>query len=158
MTAMLDRPFPFSRGASTMPVMQRDADLSLRERNGTVRVRVNWPTPDCPKPAPVLVFLSGDDTRAEAVDVRCRELSADHCLVVLSVRTKALDTATTALEWAADHATQLDADPDAVLFGGIGEGADLAARVAAGARENGWPDLVGEVLLQGDEFGPKSRS
>ena len=59
-----------------------------------------------------------------------------------------VDTATTALEWAADHATQLDADPDAVLVGGIGEGADLAARVAAGARVNGWPELVGEVLLQ----------
>ena len=148
MTAMLDRPFPFSAGPSTMPDMQRDADLSLRERNGIVRVRVNWPTPDCPKPAPVLVFLSGDDTPAEAVDTRCRELSADHCLVVLSVRTRAFDTATTALEWAADHATQLDADPGAVLVGGIGEGADLAARVAARARENGWPELVGEVLLQ----------
>jgi hypothetical protein len=148
MTAMLDRPFPFSAALSTMPVMQRDADLSLRERNGIVRVRVNWPIPDCPKPAPILVFLSGDDTSAEAVDARCRELSADHCLVVLSVRTAGFDTATTALEWAADHATQLDADPDAVLVGGIGAGADLAARVAAGARANGWPELVGEVLLQ----------
>jgi hypothetical protein len=148
MTAMLDRPFPFWGGPSTIQGMQRDADLSLRERNGIVRVRVNWPTPDCPKPAPVLVFLSGDDTLAEAVDARCRELSADHCLVVLSVRTAAVVTATTALEWAADHATQLDADPGAVLVGGIGEGADLAARVAAGARENGWPELVGEVLLQ----------
>jgi acetyl esterase len=148
MTAMLDRPFPFSAGPTTMPVMQRDAELSLRERNGIVRVRVNWPTPDCPKPAPVLVFLSGDDTAAEAVDARCRELSADHCVVVLSVRTAAVDTATTALEWAADHAAQLEADPDAVLVGGIGEGADLAARVAATARENGWPELVGEVLLQ----------
>jgi alpha/beta hydrolase fold len=148
MTAMLDRPFPFSPGPTTMPGMQRDADLSLRERNGIVRVRVNWPTPDCPKPAPVLVFLSGDDTLAEAVDARCRELSADHCLVVLSVRTAGLDTATTALEWAADHATQLEADPGAVLVGGIGEGADLAARVAASARANGWPELIGEVLLE----------
>jgi hypothetical protein len=148
MTAMLDRPFPFSPDPPTMPVMQRDADLSLRERNGIVRVRVNWPTPDCPKPAPVLVFLSGDDTIAEAVDARCRALSADHCLVVLSVRTAGIDTATTALEWAADHATQLEADPGAVLVGGIGEGADLAARVAAGARANGWPELAGEVLLE----------
>ena len=67
---------------------------------------------------------------------------------MLSVRTRAFDTAATALEWAADHASQLDADPGAVLVGGIGEGADLAARVAAGARESGWPELVGEVLLQ----------
>ena len=148
MTAMLDRPFPFPRGPTTMPVMQRDADLSLRERNGIVRVRVNWPTPDCAKPAPVLVFLSGDDTLTEAVGAGCRELSADHCLVVLSVRTAGIDTATTALEWAADHAVQLEADPGAVLVGGIGEGADLAARVAAGARANGWPELVGEVLLE----------
>lgn len=148
MTVMLDRPFPFSAGPSTMPLMHRDAELSLRERNGIVRVRVNWPAPGCAEAPPVLVFLSGDDTPAEAVDSCCRALSADHCLVVLSVRTGAFDTATTALEWAADHATQLDADPGAVLVGGIGEGADLAARVAAGARENGWPELVGEVLLQ----------
>ena len=142
-----------------MAVMQRDADLSLRERNGIVRVRVNWPTPDCPKPAPVLVFLSGDDTRAEAVDVRCRELSADHCLVVLSVRTDAFDTARTALEWAADHATQLDADPDAVLVGGIGEGADLAA---ARGRRRPCKRLAGagrrSAGARSDEFGPGSRS
>jgi alpha/beta hydrolase fold len=141
-----------------MPVMQRDAELSLRERNGIVRVRVNWPAPGCAEHPPVLVFLSGDDTPAEAADARCRELSTDHCLVVLSVRTAAFDTATTALEWAADHAAQLEADPGAVLVGGIGEGADLAARVAAGARENGWPELAGEVLLRSDEFGPDSRS
>jgi hypothetical protein len=147
MTAMLDRPFLFSAAPSTMPVMQRDAGLSLRERNGIVRIRVNWPAPGCAETPPVLVFLSGADTPAESVDARCRALSADHCLVVLSVRTDAFDTATTALEWAADHATQLDADPGAVLVGGIGEGADLAARVAAGARENGWPELAGEVLL-----------
>jgi len=30
----------------------------------------------------------------------------------------------------------------------MGDGADRAARVAAGARENSWPELVGEVLLQ----------
>ena len=81
------------------------------------------------------------------MDARCRRLSpttASWC----SRSARGLDTATTALEWAADHAIQLEADPGAVLVGGIGEGADLAARVAAGARENGWPELVGEVLLQ----------
>jgi len=127
--------------------MQRDAGLSLRERNGIVRVRVNWPAPGCPEPLPILVFLSGEDTAAEAVDALCRELSADGCAVVLSVRTAALDTATTALEWAADHATQLEADPGRVLVGGIGTGAGLAAEVAAGAREAGWPELAGEVLI-----------
>jgi alpha/beta hydrolase fold len=148
MAAMLDRPFPFRAGPTTMRGMQRDAGLSLRERNGIVRVRVWWPLPGCAESPPVLVFLSCGDTAPEAADALCRSLCTDRCLVVLSVRTAALDTATTALEWAADHAIELEADPGTVFVGGVGSGAVLASRVAAGARENGWPELAGEVLLE----------
>lgn len=130
-----------------MAAMHGDAGLSLRERNGIVRVRVSWPAPGCAAPFPIVVFLSAADTAPEAVDALCRELCDSRCVVVLSVRTAALDTATTALEWAADHATQLEADPDRVLIGGIGSGAELAVEVAAGASEAGWPELAGQVLI-----------
>jgi acetyl esterase/lipase len=142
--------------------VHRDASLALRERNGIVRVRVNWPSAGDGETPPVLVFLSDADVRTDTVDRLCRSLCAESHMVVLSVRTACLDTALTAVEWTADHATQLDADPDAVLVGGIGRGSALAASVALSARENGWPELAGQVLLPGpatiDEFGPDRRS
>jgi alpha/beta hydrolase fold len=145
--AMRDRPFPSAAAPPTMPVMASDASLMLRERRGVVRVRVNWPPPDCGAPNPVLVFLSTDDEPTESVDALCRALCAAACVVVLSVRTSCPDTAATALEWAADHAAQLEADPDTVLLGGVGNGGALAAQVAVDARERGWPVLAGDVLL-----------
>ena len=127
--------------------MTSDANLVLRERSGLMRVRVNWPPPDCGPRNPVLVFLSTDEEPTDTVDGICRALCAEACVVVLSVRTACRDTAATALEWAADHATQLEADPAAVLVGGVGKGGDLAAQVAHRAREIGWPTLAGDVLL-----------
>jgi hypothetical protein len=150
MAAMLDRPFPFRRRPTTMLAM-RDASLSLRERSGIVRVRVNWPTVE--EQPPVLAFLSSDDVRTDTVDALCRALSAEAGILVLSVRTDCLDTATTAVEWTADHASQLDADPATVLVGGIGRGGALAAAVALGAHENGWPELRRQVLIRPDFAG-----
>jgi acetyl esterase/lipase len=134
-----------------MPAMafevQRDASLALRERNGIVRVRVNWPAATEGEAPPVLVFLSADDPRVETVDALCRGLCAEAGFVVLSVRTACLETARTAVDWTADHAAQLEADPAAVLVGGIGRGAALAATVALGARDAGWPPLARQVLI-----------
>jgi len=136
------------------PRVQRDASLALRERDGMVRVRVNWPAQGSDLAPPVLIFLSDDDVPTEVVDARCRRLCAEAGVVVLSVRTAVLDTATTAVEWTADHATQLEADPAAVMVGGIGLGADLAARVALGARDRGWPLLcdLPPVLIRAMSF------
>jgi acetyl esterase/lipase len=129
-----------------MPAMatevKREAELSLRERGGLIDVRVHWPAaPEAERP-PVLVFLSDLDSGPEEVSELCRELCAELGIVVLSVRTQALDAATTALEWTADHGAQLGADPGRLLVGGIGAGASLAAAVAQGARDNGWPEVT----------------
>jgi acetyl esterase len=59
----------------------------------------------------------------------------------------ALGDATTALEWAADHAAELDADPDRLLVAGEGLGAGLAAAVCLHARDQGWPVLAGQLLV-----------
>jgi acetyl esterase/lipase len=130
--------------------VQRDASLALRERNGIVRVRVNWPTAEDSETPPVLVFFSEADVLTDTVDAVCRALCAEAHLVVLSVRTADRDTATTALEWTADHATQLQADPAAVLVGGIGRGGGLAATVALGTRDEAWPALARQVLIRPD--------
>jgi acetyl esterase/lipase len=135
----------------TMPSeVQRDASLALRERNATMRVRVNWPTADEGATPPVLVFFSEADVLTDTVDAVCRGLCAEANMVVLSVRTADRDTATTALEWTADHATELQADPAAVLVGGIGRGGGLAATVALGTRDEAWPALTRQVLVRPD--------
>lgn len=126
----------------------RDASLALREQRGIVRVRVNWPTVD--EQPPVLVFLSSEDVRLETVDALCRGLCAEAGVLVLSVRTACLDTATTTVEWTGDHAEQLEGDPSTLLVGGIGRGGALAAAVALAARDNGWPDLARQVLIRPD--------
>jgi acetyl esterase/lipase len=144
---MRDRPFRLATAPPTMPAMASDASLMLREHSGLVRVRVNWPAPECGAGNPVLVFLSTDDEPTETVDELCRALCAAACVVVLSVRTACRDTAATALEWAADHAAELEGDPATLLLGGVGEGRALAAQVALRARENGWPVLAGDMLL-----------
>jgi acetyl esterase len=59
----------------------------------------------------------------------------------------ALAEATTALQWAADHADELHADPHKLLVGGEGTGAWLAAAVALEARDDGWPSVAGQLLV-----------
>ena len=57
--------FPFRGARGTMAAMavevHRDASLALRERNGIVRVRVNWPAAEAGGLPAVLVFLSDAD-------------------------------------------------------------------------------------------------
>jgi acetyl esterase len=143
---MLDWPFPFWTGRATMPAMfQREAGLSLREPRGIVRVRISWPIAGPDDGSPVLVCLADADTTDY-----CRELGAEAGLVVLSVRTAALDVATIAVEWTADHARQLGADPDRLMVAGKDGGASLAAAVALHARDQGWPPLARQVLIGPD--------
>jgi len=145
MTAMRDRPFPFDAGPSTMPVMttllQREADLSLRTAHDFVRPRVIWP-PDPQDGSPIAVFLGERESVFEAADALCLEGG----VVVLALRTTALDVATIALEWVGDHAGLLGADPDRLLVAGGG----LAAMAALHARDQGWLPLARQLL-----FGPE---
>ena len=113
-----------------MPVMttllQREADLSLRTAHDFVRPRVIWP-PDPQDGSPIAVFLGERESVFEAADALCLEGG----VVVLALRTTALDVATIALEWVGDHAGLLGADPDRLLVAGGG----LAAMAALHARD-----------------------
>lgn len=133
----------------------RIADLRLRGNTRPLPVRVYWPGPGQPtaRRAPLLVFcvvgVAGAD--AEAIS---RALSSGTGLVVLSVSCDSVssDTAgprdgTTVLEWAAEHAAELGADPRRLLVAGEGEGAAVAAVVALGAGERGWPVITRQVLI-----------
>jgi hypothetical protein len=142
---MRDRPFPFVARPSTIRAMptllQREADLSLRTAHDFVRPRVIWP-PDPVDGSPIALLL----WERESVFEAAQALSVDGGVIVMALRTTALDLATIALEWVGDHAQLLGADPDQLLVAG---GA-LAAQTALHARDEGWPPLARQLL-----FGPE---
>ena len=139
-------------GAPSVPAGPRVADLQLRGRAGPLRTRVHWP-PATGGPAvrPLLVVLT-----ATGADTLWATVSAKAGVVVLAVSDTrvtrvadeaALAEATTALQWAADHAGELHADPGRLVVGGEGTGAWLAAAVALEARDDGWPSVVRQLLV-----------
>lgn len=132
--------------------LQRVADLRLRSSAGPTRTRVWWPV--APGDGPTGLLLVFVDATVEAPWLR--ELASLAQLVIVAapcapgpdavVRAGRRDAAT-ALEWAAGHAPQLEADPDRLLVGGVGIGAALADAAAQEAAERGWPRLARRVLV-----------
>jgi acetyl esterase len=128
------------------------ADLQLRGRAGPLRTRIHWPpAPGAPVARPLLLALP-----AAGADTLWAGVSALTEVVVLAVSdtrvtrvpdSAALAEATTAVQWVADHAEELHADPRRLFVGGEGTGAWLAAAVALQARDEGWPSLVGQLLV-----------
>jgi acetyl esterase len=110
-------------------------------------------------PALLVVLPGGGDSGGDAgaVDAVCRGACADIGVVVLSptYRAAAPDPDAAALEdslatvqWAADHAAELGADPGRLLLAGAGIGGRLAAAVACQARDDGWPAVKRQVSIQ----------
>ncbi len=59
----------------------------------------------------------------------------------------ALERATLALEWSADHAEELGADPGKLVIAGRGAGAAAAAALSLRARDRGWPRVARQLLV-----------
>ena len=144
---------------ATPIAIRRTADLRLRSRGGPIPVRVRWPgSPVLGSPPPVVVVLADPSgtTAAMADDALCDELCAGLGALVLRASwtgrrdetpESALERAAGALEWAADHAVELDGDPRRVLVAGRDRAAAAASGLALRARDHGWPHLVGQVLV-----------
>ena len=121
----------------------RIADLQLRGSTSPLPVRVYWPGQATSQPVPVLVFcIVGAGAGAQA-EQTCRRLSEDCGLLVLVVRCLAgvLD-GMSVLEWAAEHAAELGADPARLLVAGQGAGGAVATAVISQARAAGWPEVA----------------
>lgn len=119
-------------------------------------MRVRWPArPALGSPLPVVVVLA-DPSGAAADDALCDALSAGVGALVLHAcwtgrddepPDLALERAADALEWAADHAAELDGDPQRLLVAGRDRAAAAASSLALRARDHGWPHLVGQLLV-----------
>jgi hypothetical protein len=134
--------------SSPEQAVRRVAELQLRGSAGPLPARVSWPVLSPGGGPPAMLVFHPADAGGEDVDALCRALCAQAGLVVLwTVRPAALGDAATALEWAADHAAELDADPGRLLVGGQGAGASLAAAAALRARDERWPALARQVLV-----------
>jgi acetyl esterase len=121
----------------------RIADLQLRGSTSPVPVRVYWPGQAASQPVPVLVFcIVGAGAGAQA-EQTCRRLSEECGLLVLGVHCLAgVHDGMTVLEWAAEHAAELGADPARLLVAGQGAGGAVATAVISQARAGGWPEAA----------------
>jgi acetyl esterase len=121
----------------------RIADLQLRGSTSPVPVRVYWPGQAASQPVPVLVFcIVGAGAGAQA-EQTCRRLSEECGLLVLGVHCLAgAHDGMTVLEWAAEHAAELGADPARLLVAGQGAGGAVATAVISQARAGGWPEAA----------------
>jgi len=141
-------------------VVGRVAWMRLRGPAGPLRARIYWPSREGGGlPPALLVFFHASGFvpgSVETADVLCRELCSRSGLVVLSASYRtapphpypaAFEDATAAVDWAADHGTELDADPGRLLVAGEGAGGNLAAAVALHARDRGWPLLSRQLLI-----------
>jgi len=140
---------------------QRVAELRLRTSGEPLRTRVLWPRSRTRGATHGLLMFFVDP----AADVPgcdhdaawLRDLASRAGIVVIAMscalirdtaRGACLDNAMTAVEWAADHAQELDADAGRLVVGGTGTGAALAAAAALRARDRRWPALARQLLVQ----------
>jgi acetyl esterase len=143
--------------SAALMTLQRVADLRLRGPAGPARTRVWWPVTDDPGPADgLLLFFADVRPGAEDPTEWLRELASRARIVVVAAPCSpdgegavcATDAdAITALEWAAEHAGELEADAARLFVGGSGHGAGLAARVVTRAGARGWPEVAQLIML-----------
>ncbi|TWB25641.1 alpha/beta hydrolase [Nitrospirillum bahiense] len=135
---------------------------------GDLRLRLY--TPASGTPAPVLVYFHGGGFvmgDLDTQDMICRGLChAAGCLVV-SVDYRLApehpfpagpDDCWAATCWAADHAEEIGGIPGRLAVAGDSAGAVLAASVALRARDEGGPQLDGQVLIYGSGGYPRGET
>jgi hypothetical protein len=120
-------------------ILSQHADLHLR-RGGDIQV--TWP-PATPERPALLVVLPGESVGAPIWEELCVRIPA----VVLAVPDPSFERAREVLEWAADHADELGADPGRLLLAADHGGAGLIAALARHARDRGWPPIAHHVLI-----------
>ena len=126
-----------------------------------VPVRIYWPPGSSagePGDLPIVVFYHGGgfalgdlDThdpvaRAHAVGADAIVVSVDYRLAPEHPFPAGLDDSWAALQWTAEHATELGGDPARIAVAGDSAGGNFAAVIAQRARDEGGPALAFQLL------------
>jgi acetyl esterase len=126
---------------------------------GGTRIGARLYRPQGNGPFPVLVYFHGGGFVLGDLEVShgaCTYLANRSHAVVVSVDYRlapehpfptAVEDAMAAVTWVADNAVELDIDPERLAVGGDSAGANLAAVVAALARDKGAPGIFYQLLL-----------
>ncbi|MCB1853610.1 MAG: alpha/beta hydrolase [Halieaceae bacterium] len=134
-------------------------DRTIPGPAGTLKTRVYQP--EGSGPFPLLVYFHGGGWVVGDLDTQdsiCRGLCHDACCVVMSVDYRlapehrfpaAADDAYGALLWAAEHAGEIAGDSSRIAIGGDSAGALLCGGLSLRVRDQGGPNLCGQVLFYG---------
>jgi acetyl esterase len=158
-----------SRKAEPLPIA-RVEERTVPGPDGSIRLRLYWPSAAAPVPA--IVYYHGGGHVIGSLDTHdlvARNLCAGTEALVVSVDYRmgpehkfpaAVEDSFAALKWVHAHANELGADPDRIGVHGDSAGANLAAVVALMARDAGNPRLrlqslvypVADYSLAGDSY------
>jgi hypothetical protein len=121
------------------------AQLRLRSTDGPLSAQLVWPAA---RVTAVMVLLL-DAGEPDAEPVR-RAVSAPGVLSLSAAcrRGHELEDGVRSIEWTADHAAQLGAEGAGLILAGLHAGAAVVATLAVRARDDGWPDVMHQLLIE----------
>ena len=134
-------------------------DRTLATRVGNVPVRVYTPTGAHAQPLPLIVYFHGGGFVAGDLnthDATARYLCQHSDAIVVAVDYRrppehkfpaAVDDAFSAVEWVAEHASELGGDSSRIAVAGDSAGGNLATVSAQLARQRGGPRLAFQALF-----------
>lgn len=137
----------------------RVIDETIDGPGGQQRLRIFIPDTEAQAPLPVVVYYHGGGFIAgsiEVADESNRALANDAGAIVVSASYRlapehkfpaATDDTFAALQWVGEHIAEHGGDPSRIAVMGDSAGGNLAAVAAQRARDEGGPQLVGQVLI-----------
>ena len=148
-----------SRIAANLPTLPvaSVSNRSIPGPGGTMQVRIY--TPHGQGPFPLMVFFHGSGFVLCSLDTHdgvCRNLCSAAGCVVVSVDYRLApehkfpagpQDCYAATKWAAQHARELNADPERVVIAGDSAGGNMVAVTAMMIRDGGGPALRGQLMI-----------
>lgn len=148
-----------SKTAAPMESIRRDDYLVARTGGLASLLLRRYAPASVSKPSPAIYWIHGGGMIVGSVrgdDSYCEAMARDTQAVVLSIEyrlapengpTGPVEDAFAGLQWAIDHASLLNIDPDKVAVAGASAGGGIAAGVALLARDRQGPEIRFQYLM-----------